>query len=445
MSNEPLTRVAPSISETPFVEQRSLLRTLFDAAVTAADPARCVPPHLPLAKELPRGRTIVVGAGKAAAAMARAVEKNWAGDLEKLSGLVVTRYGHGMPTERVEVIEAAHPTPDAAGLEAGRRIHELVQGLTEDDLVLVLLSGGGSALLAAPTPGISLYEKRSVTEQLLKSGADIHEVNCIRKHLSALKGGRLALAAAPARILTLAISDVTGDDLSVIASGPTVGDPTTCADALRLIERYRIDLSVNTRRMLESGGAETPKPGDPRLSRSTAKVIATPQFALQAAAQAARSRGLTPLLLGDRIEGEARDVARVLGGIAHSCVRHGHPIKAPCVLLSGGETTVTVRGKGRGGRNAEFLLALAIALDGGSQFHAIACDTDGIDGVEDNAGALINVDTLARARAAGLDPRAYLADNNAYGFFAALGDLVVTGPTRTNVNDFRAILIEQRS
>ena len=445
MSNESVARATPNIIATPFVEQRSLLRSLFDAAVTAADPARCVPPHLPTAKELPRGRTVVVGAGKAAAAMARAVEKNWPGDLTKLSGLVVTRYGHTVPTERIEVIEAAHPMPDAAGINAGKRIHEMLQELTEDDLVLVLLSGGGSALLAAPLPGISLYEKRNVTNQLLKSGADIHEVNCIRKHLSALKGGRLGLAAAPARVLTLAISDVTGDDLSVIASGPTVGDPTTCADALALIDRYAIDLSMNTRRMLQSGDAETPKPGDPRLSRNVSKVIATPQFALQAAAQAARSRGITPMLLGDRIEGESRDAARVLGGIAHSCVRHGHPIKAPCVLLSGGETTVTVRGKGRGGRNAEFLLALAIALDGGPQFHAIACDTDGIDGVEDNAGALIHPDTLARARAAGLDPRAYLADNNAYGFFAALGDLVVTGPTRTNVNDFRAILIEGRS
>lgn len=445
MSKESVARATPNVNTTLFVEQRALLRALFDAAVTAADPARCVPPHLPSAKELPRGRTVVVGAGKAAAAMARAVEKNWPGDLAKLSGLVVTRYGHGMPTERIEVIEAAHPMPDAAGLDAGRRIYELVKGLTEDDLVLVLLSGGGSALLAAPLPGISLYEKRSVTNQLLKSGADIHEVNCIRKHLSSLKGGRLALAAAPARVLTLAISDVTGDDLSVIASGPTVGDPTTCADALGLIDRYGIDLSLNTRRMLQKGDAETPKPGDPRLARNLAKVIATPQFALQAAAQASRSRGVTPLVLGDRIEGEARDVARVLGGIAHSCVRHGHPIKSPCVLLSGGETTVTVRGKGRGGRNAEFLLALAIALDGGPQFHAMACDTDGIDGVEENAGAVIHVDTLARARAAGLDPRAYLADNNAYGFFAVLGDLVVTGPTRTNVNDFRAILIEQRS
>jgi glycerate 2-kinase len=440
-----LASATPAICVTSSVEQRATLRALFDAAVAAVDPARCVPPHLPSAKELAKGRTIVVGAGKAAAAMARAVERHWPGDLAKLSGLVVTRYAHTLPTERIEVIEAAHPMPDAAGIDAGKRIHALVQGLTEDDLVLVLLSGGGSALLAAPLPGISLYEKRNVTNQLLKSGADIHEVNCIRKHLSALKGGRLGLAAAPARVLTLAISDVTGDDLSVIASGPTVGDPTTCADALAVIDRYKIELSQNTRRMLQSGEAETPKPDDRRLSRNVAKVIATPQFALQAAAQAARSRGLTPLLLGDRIEGESRDVARVLAGIAHSCARHGHPIKSPCVLLSGGETTVTVRGHGRGGRNAEFLLALAIAFDGGQQFHAIACDTDGIDGVEDNAGALIHVDTLARARAAGLDPRAYLADNNAYGFFAALGDLVVTGPTRTNVNDFRAILIEQRS
>ena len=421
-----------------------MLRALFDAAVGAADPARCVPPHLPSAKELPRGRTVVVGAGKAAAAMARAVEKNWAGDLAKLSGLVVTRYGHGMPTERIAVVEASHPVPDAAGQKAAQRIHQLVQGLSEDDLVLVLLSGGGSALLAAPLAGISLEEKRSITNQLLKSGADIHEINCVRKHLSALKGGRLAIAAAPARVLTLAISDVTGDDLSVIASGPTVADATTCAQALEIIDRYQIDLSADTRHILQSGEAETPKPGDTRFQRCTEKLIATPQFSLAAAAQAARSRGITPLILGDRIEGEARDVGRVLAGIAHSCARHGHPIKAPCVLLSGGETTVTVRGSGRGGRNAEFLLALAIAIAGAPNIHAIACDTDGIDGVEDNAGALLHVDTLARASQAGLDARALLANNDAYGFFAGLGDLVVTGPTRTNVNDFRAILIEGR-
>ena len=435
---------AIKLAPTAFVEQRSLLRALFDAAVGAADPARCVPPHLPSAKELPRGRTVVVGAGKAAAAMARAVEKNWAGDLAKISGLVVTRYGHGMPTERIAVVEASHPVPDAAGQKAAQRIHQLVQGLSEDDLVLVLLSGGGSALLAAPLAGVSLEEKRSITNQLLKSGADIHEINCVRKHLSALKGGRLAIAAAPARVLTLAISDVTGDDLSVIASGPTVADATTCAQALEIIDRYQIDLSVDTRQILQSGEAETPKPGDTGFQRCTEKLIATPQFSLAAAAQTARSRGVTPLILGDRIEGEARDVGRVLAGIAHSCARHGHPIKAPCVLLSGGETTVTVRGNGRGGRNAEFLLALAIAIAGAPNIHAIACDTDGIDGVEDNAGAMLHVDTLARASQAGLDARALLANNDAYGFFAGLGDLVVTGPTRTNVNDFRAILIEGR-
>ena len=437
---------AAPIKPTPtaFVEQRSLLRALFDAAVGAADPARCVPPHLPSAKEMPRGRTVVVGAGKAAAAMARAVEKNWTGDLDKLSGLVVTRYGHGMPTERIEVVEAAHPVPDAAGLAAAQRIGELVQGLSADDLVLVLLSGGGSALLAAPFAGISFEEKRSLTQALLKSGADIHEINCVRKHLSALKGGRLAIAAAPARVLSLAISDVTGDDLSVIASGPTVADASTCAQALEILKRYQISISTEVRRVLESGEAETPKPGDVRLSRCTSKLIATPQFSLAAAAQAARSRGITPLILGDRIEGEAREVGRALAGIAHSCARHGHPIKAPCVLLSGGETTVTVRGTGRGGRNTEFLLALAIALDGTANIHAIACDTDGIDGVEDNAGALLHVDTLTRARENGLDPRAFLDDNDAYGFFSTIGDLVMTGPTRTNVNDFRAILIEAR-
>ncbi len=422
-----------------------MLRGLFDAAVTAADPARCVPPHLPSASQLPRGRTVVVGAGKAAAAMARAVEKNWAGDLAKVSGLVVTRYGHGLATERIEVVEAAHPVPDAAGVDAALRIQSQVHDLTSDDLVLVLLSGGGSALLAAPMEGITLDEKRHVTQQLLRSGADIHEINCLRKHLSALKGGRLAFACAPARVLTLAISDVPGDDISVIASGPTVADPSTCDDALEIVDRYGIELSTAARRALLTGDAETPKPGDSRFLRCQQKLIATPQFSLQAAAQAARSRGVTPLLLGDCIEGEAREVARTLAGIALSCVRHGHPIKAPCVLLSGGETTVTVRGNGRGGRNAEFLLALAIALEAEPHVHAIACDTDGIDGVEDNAGGLLQVDTLDRARAAGLDPRAYLDDNNAYGFFSALGDLVMTGPTRTNVNDFRAILIERRN
>jgi glycerate 2-kinase len=423
---------------------RAVLRALFDAAVDTAAPARCVPPHLPTRAELPAGRIVVVGAGKGAAAMARAVEQHWPGDAEKLCGLVVTRYGHGATTMRIEVVEAAHPVPDAAGAAAAQRIQTLVQGLSPADLVLVLLSGGGSALLAAPAAWITLEEKRAVTQALLRSGAGIREINCVRKHLSALKGGRLALAAAPARVLTLAISDVPGDDLSAIASGPTVPDPTTCAEALEILDRYRIVLPPAAREALQSGRAETPKPDDARFARCTARVVATPQAALQAAAAVARAHGITPLILGDRIEGEAREVARALAGVALACSAHGQPLAPPCVLLSGGETTVTVKGNGRGGRNAEFLLALGLALDGQPGINAIACDTDGIDGVEDNAGALLTADTLVRARQAGIDPRARLEDNDAYGFFAALDDLVTTGPTRTNINDFRAILVDRR-
>ncbi|MBI5791793.1 MAG: glycerate kinase [Rhodocyclales bacterium] len=422
-----------------YLHQRALLRDLFDVAVAAADPAHCLSGWLP---EPPRGRTVVVGAGKAAAAMARAVETHWRGDVERLSGIVVTRYGHGMPTQRIEVVEAAHPTPDAAGQQAAQRLLRAVQGLTADDLVLVLLSGGGSALLAAPMDGITLDQKRAVTKALLACGANIAEINCVRKHLSALKGGRLALAAAPARVLTLAISDVPGDDFSTIASGPTVPDPTTCADALEIVDRYRIELPAVARAALTAGRAETPKPGDAGFARVDAHIIATAQGSLAAAAELARRQGITPLVLGDAIEGEAREVARVLGGIALSCAEHGQPLQGPCVLLSGGETTVTLRGTGRGGRNAEFLLGLALTLNGHPGIHAIAGDTDGIDGSEENAGALLLPDTPARAAAAGIDLRARLVDNDAFGAFAALGDLVVTGPTRTNVNDFRAILIQ---
>ena len=432
---------------TTYPDPRRLLRALFDAAIKAADPAHCLPPFLPTAEELAtlaRGRTVVIGAGKAAAAMAAAVEAHWPGDREALSGLVVTRYGHGLSTRRIVVVEAAHPVPDAAGADAAQRILAAVQGLGPDDLVLVLLSGGGSALLAAPAPWITLDEKRAVTRALLKCGADIREINCVRKHLSALKGGRLALAAAPARMLTLAISDVPGDDLSAIASGPTVPDPTTCDDALDIVDRYGVALPEAARRALLLGEAETPKPADARFTRCPARLIATPTAALQAAAEVARAHGVTPLVLGDRIEGESREVARALAGIALSCAAHGLPVAAPCVLLSGGETTVTVKGRGRGGRNAEFLLALALALDGHPHIHAVAGDTDGIDGVEDNAGALLLADTLPRARAAAVDARARLEDNDAYGFFAALNDLVMTGPTRTNINDFRAILVDRR-
>ena len=416
-----------------------LLRRLFDAAVGAADPALCVPRHLP---PPPPGRTLVIGAGKAAAAMARAVETHWPGEL---SGLVVTRYGHGVPCERIEVVEAAHPVPDEAGRKAAARMLAAVRGLTADDLVLVLISGGGSALLALPFEGIALADKQQINRALLRSGAGIGEMNCVRKHLSAIKGGRLAAAAHPARVLTLVISDVPGDDPAVVASGPTVADPGTCAEALAILEAHRIDVPPHVRQLLASGAPETPKPGDPRLARSETRVIATAQAALAAAAEAARAAGVAPLILGDAIEGEAREVAKALAGMAKSCARHGAPLRPPCVLLSGGETTVTVRGQGRGGRNAEFLLALAVALDGAAHIHAIACDTDGIDGSEDNAGAWLADDTLARARALGIDARGRLADNDGYGFFAALGDLVVSGPTRTNVNDFRAIYIERNS
>ena len=415
-----------------------LLRDLFDAAVARADPRLAVPRHLPAR---PEGRTVVIGAGKAAAAMARAVEDHWSGPLE---GLVVTRYGHGVACRQVEVVEAAHPVPDAAGRRAAERILAMVGGLGADDLVICLISGGGSALLALPAPGLTLAHKQEVNRLLLRSGADIAQMNCVRKHLSAIKGGRLAAAAAPARVVTLIISDVPGDDPASIASGPTVPDPTSFADARAILARYEIVPPAPVRAHLEAGAEETPKPGDARLTRAETVLIARPRDALEAAAARARDAGIEPLILGDAIEGEAREVARDMAGSARRAARHGRPAAPPCVLLSGGETTVTLRGKGRGGRNAEFLLALALALDGAPGVFALACDTDGIDGTEDNAGALIGPETLVRARAAGLDPEARLADNDGYGFFAALGDLVVTGPTLTNVNDFRAILVLTR-
>jgi hydroxypyruvate reductase len=413
-----------------------LLRGLFDAALAAADPARCVPPHLPAP---PPGRTVVVGAGKAAAAMAQAVEAHWPGPLE---GLVVTRYGHGAPCRRIEVVEAAHPVPDAAGRGAAARMLEMVRGLGPDDLVLCLMSGGASALLALPAPGLTLQDKQAINRALLRSGAAIGEMNGVRKHLSAIKGGRLAAAAAPARVVTLVISDVPGDDPAVIGSGPTVADPSSFAEARAVLAKYGIAEPAAALEHLASAAEETPKPGDPRLARAETIIVARPQDALMAAAAAARAAGVAPVILGDSLEGEAREVALVHAGIARQVLRHGQPAAPPAVLLSGGETTVTVRGHGRGGRNAEFLLALAVALGGSPRMHAIACDTDGIDGTEDNAGALLHPDSLARAAARDVDAKARLADNDGYGFFAALGDLVVTGPTRTNVNDFRAILIE---
>ncbi|CAO3449827.1 glycerate kinase type-2 family protein [Azospirillum largimobile] len=415
---------------------RDLLRQMFDAAIAAAQPALCVPANLP---DPPKGRLVVIGAGKASAAMARAVEDHWPGDL---SGLVVTRYGYAVPCRRIEIVEAAHPVPDAAGLAAAERIRALVSGLGADDLVLCLISGGGSALLALPQGGVTLADKQAVNRALLASGATISEMNCVRRHLSAVKGGRLAAACAPARVLTLLLSDVPGDNPMDIASGPTVGDPTSCADALAILRRYGITVPPAVLELLESGRGESVKPDDPRLAGCEARLIATPQMALEAAAAVARKAGYPVHILSDRIEGEARDVGKVLGGLALQVADRAQPFTAPCILLSGGETTVTVRGGGRGGRNVEFLLSLAIALDGHAAIHAIAGDTDGVDGQEEIAGAIIGPDTLARAWSLGLKPRDSLADNDGHGFFEAMGDGVVTGPTLTNVNDFRAILID---
>ena len=455
----------------------AFLRTLFDAAVAAVDPARLLPGRLP---PPPDGRTVVLGAGKAAASMAAAVEREWQGPLE---GLVVTRYGHDVPCARLEVVEAAHPVPDAAGRAAAGRILKLAEGLSADDLLICLISGGGSALLALPTPGVTLEDKQVVNKALLRSGATIAEMNCVRKHLSAIKGGRLAAAAHPARVATYLISDVPGDDPSVIASGPTVPDPTTYDEALEVLARYGIDGPAAALEHLRAGAAgpagpartatpvashgapaETPKPGDPAFAADEIVMLATAAAALEAAAGCARAAGITPLVLGDDLEGEASDLGGAHAALAIACAKGGEtalvalheavargaahladPIffvpQAPLALLSGGETTVTVHGSGRGGRDTEYLLGLALALDGHPTISALAGDTDGIDGSEDNAGALVTPDTLARGREAGVDPVAALAANDAYGLFAALGDLLVTGPTRTNVNDFRAVLI----
>jgi glycerate 2-kinase len=414
---------------------KALLRRMFDAAVAAAQPSLVLPRHLP---PPPRGRTIVIGAGKATAAMAAALEAHWPGPLE---GLVVTRYGYGDDVRRIEVVEAAHPVPDAAGLVAAQRMLQLVQGLTSDDLVLCLLSGGASSLLPLPLAPLTLQDKQALTRELLRCGASIAEINCVRRHLSAIKGGRLAAACHPARVVTLAISDVPADDPSDIGSGPTAPDPTTCTDALAVLARYGIEPSAAVRELLDSGRGESVKPGDERLARNELRLIATPQLALDAAAQVAREAGVTPVLLGDSIEGESREVAKVFAGIALHAARGIEPFRLPCVLLSGGETTVTVRGAGRGGRNVEFLLSLALALRGHPGVHAVAGDTDGVDGLEEIAGAYAGPRTLARARALGLDPAQSLADNDAHSFFEALDDSIVTGPTRTNVNDFRAVLV----
>jgi hydroxypyruvate reductase len=417
-------------------DPRTFLLSLFDTAVEAAHPRHSVPRNLP---SPPRGRTIVIGAGKAAAAMAEVVEAHWSGPL---TGLVVTRYGYGAPCKRIEVVEAGHPVPDDAGRQAAKRMLDMVHGLSSDDLVLSLISGGGSSLLAVPAPGISLEDKQVVTHALLRSGARISEFNCVRKHLSSVKGGRLARAASPARVVSLIISDVPGDDPSIVASGPTSPDPTTSADALEILKRYAIAVPPSVESWLRNPGSETPKRGHPALAGVSNIVIAAANDALAAAARAGKDRGYQTLVLGDAIEGEARVVAHEHAALAMSCLAKGAPLAPPCILISGGETTVTVKGKGRGGRNSEYLLALAVALQAAPGIWAIACDTDGIDGTEDNAGAVIGPDTLARAASRGADPNAALANNDSYEFFSILGDLVKTGPTRTNVNDFRAVLIQ---
>lgn len=424
------------------IAPETLLRGLLDAAIDAVQPRRCVPDALPAPTAA--GRTVVVGAGKAAAAMARAVEETWeARGHPPPGGLVITRYGHAVPCRHIRVIEAAHPVPDEAGLAATREILELAGELGPDDLLLCLISGGGSALLTAPAPGVAFEEKQAINRSLLACGANITEMNTVRKHLSQIKGGRLAVAAHPARCHTILISDVPGDDPATVASGPTVADPTTLDDARAIAARYDTPLPASVEAWWRDAAdaAETPKPGDPRLAHSTVLVVASAQHALEAAATKAREAGFTPLILGDALEGEARESALVHAGIALEARRHGQPAPPPCVLLSGGETTVTVRGDGRGGRNTEFMLALALALDDTPGVFALAADTDGIDGAGNNAGALYAPGLLKRARERGLDPRAALERNDAHGFFAALGGLVETGPTLTNVNDFRAIAI----
>ncbi|MFT4190640.1 MAG: glycerate kinase [Comamonas sp.] len=440
---------------------RAFLQALYRRAVAAALPAQVLAPHLPAPPDPARGRTLVLGAGKAAGAMAQAVEALWPA-AAPLSGLVVTRYGHVPPAPalppglggRIEIVEAAHPVPDAAGAEAARRMLALAGGLTADDLVLCLVSGGGSALLALPAEidgaVFTLADKQAINQALLASGAGIAEMNCVRKHLSAIKGGRLARACAPARVVTLLISDVPGDDPAVIASGPTVADASTCAEALAVLDRYAIAVPPAVRQALQEGRLESPKPGDAALHGHVARLVATPWQSLSAAAEAVAEAGLPAHILSDEIEGESRDIGRLHGALARSVAMRGQPFRAPCVILSGGETSVTLGAThpvqpsgqgGRGGRAGEFCLGLAQALQGHAGIHALAADTDGIDGVEDNAGAFVGPDTLARAQALGLRLGDHQARHDAYGYFGALGDLFVTGPTHTNVNDFRAILI----
>jgi len=436
----------------PFLQPTAFLQYLYRVAVQRALPLHNIAAHLPPAPSIASGgRTLVLGAGKAAAAMAQAVEALWPQDA-LLSGLVVTRYHHipARPSglkQRIEVVEAAHPLPDAAGLAAAERIIALTAGLTQNDLVLCLISGGGSALLTLPAEGLTLEDKQRINQALLNSGANIAEINCVRKHLSRIKGGRLARACFPARVVTLAISDVPGDDPATIASGPSVADTTTCADALSILKRYNIALPAAVTDLLVRGVLETPKPADPLFVGHQVHLIATPQQSLEAAAACARAVGIAAYILSDEMEGESREVGKVQAALARAVANKGQPFQRPCIILSGGETTVTLRSQppgaapGRGGRAGEFCLGLAQALQGQPGVYALAADTDGIDGVEDNAGAWVEPATLSRALALGMKIDTYLDRNDAYGYFAALGDLITTGPTFTNVNDFRALLV----
>jgi glycerate 2-kinase len=423
------------MARTGTMTPKSLLRAVFDAAVEVAQPEKCLSAFLPGA---PSGRTVAIGAGKATAAMALVLDHHWDGEL---SGVVVTATGHGLTCPRIEVLEATHPVPGDAGERAAREILRRVSGLGPDDLVICLLSGGGSALMSLPADGLASGEKQAITRELLRSGAAISEINCVRRHLSDIKGGRLGVACSPAGLVTLAISDVPGDDPIDIASGPTVADPTSCADALSILDHHDIAIPKHVRESLSAGRWESIQPGDARLARAEYRLVATPRHSLAAAAATARELGVTPFILSDRLEGEARTVGRQMAAMAQAAAGGTGPVRAPCLLLSGGETTVTVRGGGRGGRNVEFLLSFGMALGPAANIHALACDTDGVDGTDPIAGAMWTPDTLERAGRLGLEPQGFLDANDAHSFFEALGDCVITGPTRTNVNDFRAILL----
>jgi glycerate-2-kinase len=415
------------------MQPKAVLRRLFDAAVKAADPAAAVLANLP---PPPRGRTVVIGAGKAAIPMALAVEQAWTGPLE---GFVIAPHGYAHALKRIGVHHANHPVPDAASLAGADKALALAATLGPDDLLIALISGGGSALMSKPAPGIAMDEKLGLVRALLKCGANIAELNCVRKQISGVKGGRLARAAGGARIHTLVLSDVPGDDPAIVASGPTVADPTRKRDAREILARYRLDVPPSIKVWLDAPDEDRA----PRSALQDTRVVVSPHESFMATRREAEALGLRVLYLGDRIEGESREVAKVHAGIALEIAQYGQPVAPPCLLMSGGETSVTVRGKGRGGRNVEFALALAIALAGDRRMHALAADTDGIDGMEQIAGAIIDPNSLDRARSKGLDPMAFLDGNDAHSFFEALGDQVVTGPTHTNVNDFRAILIGQ--